>query len=372
MTYTIICISITEEIWNTSDLMFPKWCGRGSMARRMLMEALLKSVGFTYILNLDSSLRKAEKSQTKPREEPAADPEAEERSSPVWNNSFQSGYEIGNHHIDALQISAEQRRRVEDDGSQNWSTDKIWYLETLNKDHVEPAGRNETWCHSRLQQERDTWKSATWTGRRTEYLLQFSCYRRCDRACRRPPLVRPRSSLGTHWYQTKGLAPWSRSTSENLSFSGPNPAEWLSLQEAGGHREWENPEWHCGHLFACIYAGQIDYNVHSKRWIDHIWYIKATKYLASITKIHPIYTFESILYRKLWHKEFAKQVSFGSLAYVEKGQTCRSDSKVPVSASSENSRDDICISQSTDHSLHALRHQTNKTTTQMNRQHKLK
>lgn len=45
----------------TSDLMLPKWCGRGSIASRMFMEALLRSVGFTYILNFDSSLVRGKK-----------------------------------------------------------------------------------------------------------------------------------------------------------------------------------------------------------------------------------------------------------------------------------------------------------------------
>lgn len=85
--------------------------------------------------------------------------------------------------------------------------------------------------------------------------------------------------------------------------------------------EWENPELHCGHLFACIYTEQTDYNVHSKKkWIDHISYIKATKDCVSITELLQISTFK----RKLWQKEFAEWVSFGSLAkaQVEKGQTC--------------------------------------------------
>lgn len=61
--------------------------------------------------------------------------------SPVWYNSLQGSYEVGHHHIDALQVSTEERGRVEYDRSQNWSTDKIRDLETLNQDHVESAER---------------------------------------------------------------------------------------------------------------------------------------------------------------------------------------------------------------------------------------
>lgn len=238
--------------------MFPKWCGRGSMARRMLMEALLKSVGFTYILNLDSSLRNAWEAGHNPEHQIQRGTYDGLRGSPVWHDSFKSSYEIGHYHIDALQISAEQRRRVENDGSQNWSADKIRYLETLNQDHVEPADSNENSCNSSLPNYRDIWQrtSATWTGRRTECLLRFSCYRRCGRASRRPPLVLPRSSPGTRWCQTKGLAPWSRSTSESPSSSGPTPAECLWLQEGGGHRMRE--PWIALWSFVCMHLHRTD------------------------------------------------------------------------------------------------------------------
>lgn len=50
----------TDQLQNTkgftSDLMLPKWCGNGSIASKMLMEALRRSVGLTYIMNLESSL----------------------------------------------------------------------------------------------------------------------------------------------------------------------------------------------------------------------------------------------------------------------------------------------------------------------------
>lgn len=59
--------------------------------------------------------------------------------SPVWYNSLQGSYEVGHHHIDALQVSTEERGRVENDISQDWSTDEIGDLETLNQDHVKPA-----------------------------------------------------------------------------------------------------------------------------------------------------------------------------------------------------------------------------------------
>lgn len=64
---------------------------------------------------------------------------------PVWYNSLQGSYEIGHHHIDALQISTEERGRVENDISQDWSTDEIRDLETLNQDHVKPARNRETY-----------------------------------------------------------------------------------------------------------------------------------------------------------------------------------------------------------------------------------
>lgn len=62
---------------------------------------------------------------------------------PVWYNSLQGSYKVGHQHVDAFQVGAEQRRWVEDDRSQNWSADKIWNLETLNQDHVEPAWKQE-------------------------------------------------------------------------------------------------------------------------------------------------------------------------------------------------------------------------------------
>lgn len=60
---------------------------------------------------------------------------------PVGYNRLQGSYEVGYHHIDALQVSAEERGGVENDRSQNWSADEIGDLETLNQDHVEPAER---------------------------------------------------------------------------------------------------------------------------------------------------------------------------------------------------------------------------------------
>jgi len=62
---------------------------------------------------------------------------------PVWYNSLQRSYEVWHHHIDALQVSAKERGRVENDRSQNWPTDEIRDLETLNQDHVEPAERGK-------------------------------------------------------------------------------------------------------------------------------------------------------------------------------------------------------------------------------------
>ena len=60
---------------------------------------------------------------------------------PVGYNSLQGSYEVGHDHIDAFQVSTEERGRVEYDRSQNWSTDEIGDLETLNQDHVEPVER---------------------------------------------------------------------------------------------------------------------------------------------------------------------------------------------------------------------------------------
>lgn len=60
---------------------------------------------------------------------------------PVWYNSLQSSYEVGNHHIDAFQVGTEEGGRVENDRSQNWSTDENRDLESLNQDHVEPEVR---------------------------------------------------------------------------------------------------------------------------------------------------------------------------------------------------------------------------------------
>lgn len=42
----------------TSDLIVPKWWGRGNKDSKILIEALLSSVGFTYVLNFESSLDK--------------------------------------------------------------------------------------------------------------------------------------------------------------------------------------------------------------------------------------------------------------------------------------------------------------------------
>lgn len=60
---------------------------------------------------------------------------------PVWYNSLQGSYEVGHHHIDALQVSTEERGRVQNNRRQNWSTDEIGDLEPLNQDHVEPEER---------------------------------------------------------------------------------------------------------------------------------------------------------------------------------------------------------------------------------------
>lgn len=62
---------------------------------------------------------------------------------PVWYNSLQSRYEVWYNHIDALQVSTEERGRIKNDGGQDRSTDVIRDLETLNEHHVEPVGQEK-------------------------------------------------------------------------------------------------------------------------------------------------------------------------------------------------------------------------------------
>ena len=59
--------------------------------------------------------------------------------SPVGEDGLQRRYEVRHHHVDALQVGAEEGGGVEDDGGQHRPADEVRDLEALDENHVEPA-----------------------------------------------------------------------------------------------------------------------------------------------------------------------------------------------------------------------------------------